>query len=134
MNTAGTNTGLVLLTHGSIGHSLLEVAQFILGQSLDDVGVVSFQQSALKETGGDDIQQVVDRANQGNGVLVLADLGGASPCNYATGFCGCPDVAVVSGLNLAMLIRVWAYRAKPLRQLVKIATEGAIRDIKECKK
>jgi mannose/fructose-specific phosphotransferase system component IIA len=41
---------------------------------------------------------------------------------------------MVSGLNLAMLIRVWGYRSKPLRQLVKLATEGAVRDIMEIKK
>ncbi len=134
MNSGGANTGLVLLTHGNIGRSLLEVAQFILGQPLDDVLTVSFQQSVMKNTGGDDIKQVIDRANQGKGVLILADLGGASPCNVATGLCDMPDVAVVSGLNLAMLIRTWTYRSEPLPQLVKIATEGAMRDIKECKK
>ena len=139
MNSGGTNTGLantglILLTHGNIGQSLLEVAQFILGKPLDDVLTISFQQSALKKTGGDDIKRVIDRANQGKGVLILADLGGASPCNFATELCCMPDVAVVSGLNLAMLIRTWTYRSEPLPQLVKIATEGAMRDIKERKK
>ena len=139
MNSSGAttglaNTGLILLTHGNIGQSLLEVAQFILGQPLDDVLTVSFQQSVLKNTGSDDIKRVIDRANQGKGVLILADLGGASPCNFATELCDMPDVAVVSGLNLAMLIRTWTYRSEPLRQLVKIATEGAMRDIKERKK
>jgi mannose/fructose-specific phosphotransferase system component IIA len=133
MNHSEMNTGLVLLTHGNIGQSLLEVAEFILGQPLSDVQTMSFQQSAVKKTGGDDIKRVIDRANQGQGVLIMADLGGASPCNFATALCGLPDVAVVSGLNLAMLIRTWTYRSKPLRQLVKIATEGAMRDIKECK-
>jgi mannose/fructose-specific phosphotransferase system component IIA len=134
MNNTGANTGLVLLTHGNIGQSLLEVAEFILGKPLDGVCTVPFHQSALKKTGGDDIKRVMDRANQGKGVLILTDLGGASPCNFATDLCGRPDVAVVSGLNLAMLIRTWTYRSTPLRQLVRIATDGAIRDIREFKK
>jgi len=133
-NTELANTGLILLTHGNIGQSLLEAAEFILGQPLNEVLSVSFQQSALKESGSDDIQRAIERANQGRGVLVLADLGGASPCNFATELCCMPDVAVVSGLNLAMLIRTWTYRSEPLPQLVKIATEGAMRDIKERKK
>ena len=134
MNNPGANTGLVLLTHGNIGKSLLEVAEFILGKPLDGVLTIPFHQSALKKTGGEDIKRVIDRANQGNGVLILADLGGASPCNFAADLCCQPDVVVVSGLNLAMLIRTWTYRSKPLHQLVKIATDGAIRDIREFKK
>ena len=134
MTGGGAKTGLVLLTHGSIGRSLLEVAEFILGQSMDEVLAVSFQQSTLQKTGGDDIKRVMDRADQGNGVLILVDLGGASPCNFAADLCGRPDVAIVSGLNLAMLIRTWTYRSEPLRQLVKIATEGAMRDIREFRK
>jgi mannose/fructose-specific phosphotransferase system component IIA len=134
MNKAGANIGLVLLTHGNIGQSLLEVAEFILGKPLDGVLTIPFQQSALKKTGGDDIKRVMDQANQGKGVLILTDLGGASPCNFAADLCCQPDVAVVSGLNLAMLIRTWTNRSKPLRQLVKIATDGAMRDIREFKK
>ncbi len=138
MNTGATtglaNTGLILLTHGNIAQSLLEVAEFILDQPLAEVRTISFQQSAVKETGCDEIQKVIDSADQGNGVLILADLGGASPCNFAANLSRPPDVAVVSGLNLAMLIRTWTYRNQPLRQLVKIATEGAMRDIKEVKK
>ena len=134
MSSSGANTGLVLLTHGNIGQSLLEVAKFILGQPLDGVLTISFRQSALKETGVDDIKRVMDRANQGKGVLILTDLGGASPCNFAADLCCQPDVAVVSGLNLAMLILTWTYRSRPLRQLVNIATEGAIRDIRDFKK
>jgi hypothetical protein len=30
-----------------------------------------------------------------------------------------------------MLIRVWNYRHKPVRQLVNLAIEGAVRDIRE---
>jgi len=110
---------------------MLEVAEFILEQSLASVRVISFQQSAMKETADDEIQAAIDQANLGSGVLVMTDVGGASPCNYATRLRSSADVAVVSGLNLAMLIRVWNYRHKPVRQLVNLAIEGAVRDIRE---
>lgn len=131
MNERPADTGLVILTHGEIGRSMLEVAEFILEQSLASVRVISFQQSAIKETADEEIQAAIDQANLGSGVLVMTDVGGASPCNYAARLRSTADVAVVSGLNLAMLIRVWNYRHKPMRQLVSLAIEGAIRDIRE---
>lgn len=134
MNAAKGQTGLVVVTHGLIGRAMIEVAEFILGQSLAAIRFVSFRQSAMEKTGADEIRQAIDSADQGRGVLVMTDIGGASPSNYAATLLPATQVAMVSGLNLAMLIRVWGYRSKPLRQLVKLATEGAIRDIMEYKK
>jgi len=131
MSPGAPATGLVLLTHGEIGRALIEVAEFILGRSLADIRVVSFRQSAAEKTGDAEIRQAIETANQGGGVLVLTDIGGASPCNFATRLSGVTDVAVISGLNLAMLIRAWNYRDQPLRRLADLAQEGAIRDIRE---
>ena len=131
MKPAGGQTGVVIVTHGQIGRSLIDVAEFILDQSLAAVQFVSFGQSEMDNTGDDEINRAIDSADQGCGVLVLTDIGGASPCNYAARLLPRDRVALVSGINLAMLIRVWNYRNKPLRQLVKVATDGAIRDITE---
>jgi len=133
MNKDSLKTGLLVLTHGDIGRSLIEVAEFILNQALEDVEVLSFQQSAMEETNDDEIGQAIKKADRGRGVLILTDVGGASPCNHATRFRCSEEVAVVSGLNLAMLIRAWSYRQHPPRELADLAIEGAIRDIKACR-
>ena len=134
MKPASGVTGIVIITHGQIGRSLIDVAEFILGESLDAVRFLPFRQSAMQETGDEELRRAIGEANRGQGVLVLTDIGGASPCNYVTRVIESSDVAMVSGINLAMLIRVWNYREKPPSQLTRIATEGAIRDIKEYKK
>jgi len=134
MKTGGGQTGLVIVSHGQIGRSLIEVAEFILDQSLDSVQFVSFQQSEMKKTGDDEITRAITGADQGQGVLVLTDIGGASPGNYVAKMLPNDRVALVSGINLAMLIRVWNYRDRPLGQLARLAVEGAIRDIVEHRK
>ena len=134
MNSGGGQTGLVIVSHGEIGRSLIEVAEFILDQSLDSVRFVSFQQSEMQKTGDAEIKKAIAGADQGQGVLVLTDIGGASPSNYVAKMLPSDHVALVSGINLAMLIRVWNYRDKPLRQLARLAAEGAVRDIREHKK
>lgn len=127
----GTVTGLVLVTHGQIGQSLLDVAEFILDEPLSDVGFVSFRQSAMERTGEGDIKRAIDAANQGQGVLVLTDIGGASPFNQVVNLMPGSQAKLVTGLNLAMLIRAWNYRQQAPHQLAILAAEGAIRDIRE---
>jgi len=131
MKKNGGQAGLVIVTHGDIGRSMIDVAEFILGQSLAAVPFVSFRQSAMEKTGKAEILSAIENADHGSGVLVLTDIGGASPCNYVSRLLEEARVSMVSGLNLAMLIRVWNYRDKPLPQLIKLATEGGVRDITE---
>ena len=61
--------------------------------------------------------------------LVLADLVGASPANLVTGLLKEYRAAMVTGINLAMLIRVWNYRDTPLESLTHKAVQGGIRGI-----
>ncbi len=128
------HTGLVLVTHGNIGQAMIEVAEFILGESLADIQVLPFRQSAMQATGDDEVRATITKADRGQGVLVMTDIGGASPCNHVSRVLPASGAVVVSGLNLAMLLRVWNYRSKPVAQLAKLASEGAIRDIRECGK
>lgn len=126
-----SETGLVIVTHGLIGQAMIEVAEFILDQSLSSLRFISYQQTGKSEIDHDEIHRQIAAMDSGNGVLVMTDLGGASPCNQVSELIKNEHMAVVTGLNLAMLLRVWNYRNKPLIQLAKLATEGAIRDVKE---
>ena len=59
--------------------------------------------------------------------LVLTDLVGASPANLASELL--PEIRgkVVTGINLAMLLRVWNYREMPLNTLASKAVAGGKR-------
>ena len=124
-------TGLVLVTHGQIGRSFLDVAEFILAQSLAEVGFVSFRQSAMENTGEEEIKRAISAADRGQGVLVMTDIGGASPFNQVASVLQECAAELVTGLNLAMLIRAWNYRQQAAHRLARLAAEGAIRDIRE---
>lgn len=131
MNAHPAKTGLVVVTHGQIGRSLIDVAEFILDQSLAEIRFISFRQSAMEETGEADIRAAVAGAEGGQGVLVLTDVGGASPFNTVVRMLPTERLAVANGVNLAMLIRAWNYRDQPPAQLARLATEGGVRDIRE---
>jgi mannose PTS system EIIA component len=68
-------------------------------------------------------QQYLQQLEQGDGVLILTDLYGSTPSNIACKLRN-DKVAVITGLNLPMLIRVLNYPALNLHELAEKATGG----------
>lgn len=118
-----SRVGLLLVTHGRIGAAMLDEAREILGEALDNVCVLTAAQCTSRQA----MHEAIAKADHGDGVLVITDLGGASPANTALKAANGHRVAVVTGLNLPMLIRAWNYRQKDLDDLARCTVEGARR-------
>jgi len=123
------SVGIVIVTHGSTGASLIQMAEFILGESMAEIHFVPFRQSGDKITTADDVTQAMKAANSGEGVLVLTDLIGASPANLVARQLDANDAVMVTGLNLAMLMSVWNYRGQPLDSLARKAVDSGRRSV-----
>jgi PTS system ascorbate-specific IIA component len=117
------------VTHGHSGQSLLDDAEFILGQSLADIRFIPFRQSRVHTTGNLEVRQAIKKNDSGQGVLVLTDLVGASPSNLVKGLLKDNHAKMVTGVNLAMLIRVCNYRDVSLESLAEKAVKGGKRGI-----
>lgn len=124
------SVGIVLVTHGAIGEALLEVAEFISGEAFEGVRSVPFRQSGEHQTGQAELEHALSGADRGDGVLVLTDLIGASPANSVTRMLENRRAALVTGLNLAMLLSVWNYRHESLDALARKAAESGRRGVK----
>lgn len=124
------SVGIVIVTHGNAGADLLEIAEFILGESLDRIGFVPFRQSGDRITTVNEVREALRRADAGDGVLVLADLIGASPANLVNDLLKVHGGIMVTGLNLAMLVSVWNYRGQPLKPLAHKAVDSGRRGIR----
>lgn len=124
------SVGILIVTHGGAGADLLEVAEFILGESLAEIGFVPFRQSGDHLTTIAEVQAAMARADSGDGVLVLTDLPGASPANSVARLLEAHAGVMVTGLNLAMLMSVWNYRSEPLALLARKAVESGRRSVK----
>ncbi len=123
------SVGIVIVTHGQSGQALIEVAEFILGQPMTGIRHVPFSQSESHTTDDVELRSTLHEADEGDGILILTDLIGASPANSVTALFSEFTAVMVSGINLAMLLRVWNYRQLPLHELVKKAIEGGKRGI-----
>jgi PTS system mannose-specific IIA component len=106
--TSVAPVGVVLVGHGSTASELLAAAAGIVGpEALAGVQAVDAGKGQTPKL-DDDLCDVLAKADQGAGVLLLVDLWGASPCNCAQRQAEGRRVAILSGLNLAMLLKLAA--------------------------
>jgi PTS system ascorbate-specific IIA component len=124
------SVGVVIVTHGSIGASLLQAAEFIAGESMSEFLFVPLHQSGNSPTGSPEVSAALQEADSGDGVLVLTDLLGASPSNLVADLLSAHGAVMVTGINLAMLLSVWNYRDRPLGLVARKAVDSGRRGVK----
>jgi mannose/fructose/sorbose-specific phosphotransferase system IIA component len=125
--------GIIVAGHGASARHLIEAAEMIAGsqENLQSVGL-------LPDQGLEDVTRDLHQACQillqtTTGVLALVDLQGGTPANAACLLVTTYPIAIVSGVNLPMLLEVLhCRREKTLEELADIATRSgkeAIKDI-----
>lgn len=114
--------GVVLITHGGVGQELKAAAENMLGAQ-QQIETVSIAAGVPLEDMREDLSKAVARTSNGsNGVLILSDIFGGTPCNVAASIAAADDVIVVTGVNLPMLVSV--LRARKRSGLVHVAQSG----------
>lgn len=118
--------GVVLLTHEGIGSALLAVATGLLRQLPLKAEAFEVPFDADPDALLPQASAALRKVDDGDGVLVLTDLYGASPSNLAARLAriGTP-VRRVSALSLPMLLRVMNYAELGLDELPAVAAAGA---------
>ncbi len=116
--------GILVVAHNALGESLVDCVSHVLGSVPANLKVLSVYAN-------DDPQQklaeghtLIQQLDSGNGVLILADIFGATPSNVARRLCHAEHVMGVAGVNLPMLLRVVCYPNKTMPELAQIALDG----------
>ncbi len=116
--------GILIVAHGAFGEALIHSASHALGKRplrVRQVGVtVHDDPEAILPQARDLVAQLDD----GDGVLVLTDIFGATPGNVALRLLAPGRVEGISGVNLPMLIRALTYRDQKLAAVVEKALSG----------
>lgn len=127
------SVALLLITHGTIGEVLLQSAVDVLGVCPLPVAFLSAPSGCEPPRILQKAKELADKLDQGNGVLVLTDMFGATPSNIACRLRQPRDVRVVAGVNLPMLIRVLNYPRLSLDELKQKALTGGRDGVVICK-
>ncbi|SRR5258706_940544 len=123
--------GILIVSHGAFGESLIHSASHVLGRRplyLRQLGVTVHDDPEAILPVAEDLIRFLD---QGQGVLVMTDIYGATPSNIAARLLKPGRVEGVSGVNLPMLIRALNYRegTGPVSDLADKALDGAAEGI-----
>jgi len=123
---------IVVITHGNFGQELISSAEMIVGKQEELVAISIGASDRLI-----DLEQALEKImgnSAGKDFLILTDMAGGSTCHVCLPFCQSPNVAVVSGVNLYMLLSALNNRShRPLAELAeKVIGDGkrSIEDIK----
>lgn len=103
--------GLVIATHGRLAEELVHTAEGIVG-AIPDVKACGIEPGSSPESICDAMRKAIAQVDSGDGVIVLADLFGGTPCNQSLTLCSNARVEVVTGVNLPMLIKAAALRTQ----------------------
>ena len=117
--------GILLITHGCFGESLIQnvchvlnkrpplIAQLGVAPQDDPLDILPLARQRLQEVDG------------GDGVLLLTDIFGATPANLSLKLLEPGRVEGVCGLSLPMLLRALTYREKGMEIMLQKAISGA---------
>lgn len=120
------SVGIVLLSQGRLAEALQSEAAKILplADKLSVIGVSSDESCSMVRQR---LLTAIESQSQGHGVLLLADIEGATPCNQAVKIMqqSLPiALRLVCGLNLPMLLKVLSYHQEGLDTLAQLAVTG----------
>ncbi len=119
------SVGVLLMTHEGVGNALITAARHVMPRLPLKVRAAEIPADADTEDMRSLSVHHVRTLDSGDGVLVLSDLYGATPCNIGLSLSDLGvHVRCVSGLNLPMLLRVFNYADKPLEEIAEIAASG----------
>ena len=134
MTEKNTSVGLLLVTHGKMGHYLLDTLHDMIGElplAADVLEVRRVQDpNVLLRQGG----RMIDRLDGGKGVLILTDAFGSTPSNIASRLHQDGRTVTVAGVNLPMLLRIFNYPTLDLEAMARAAVEGGQRGVVICDK
>jgi PTS system ascorbate-specific IIA component len=116
--------GILIVSHGAFGEALIHSASHVLGKRPLRVRQVGVTVHDDPEAMLPQAQDLVRQLDEGDGVLVLTDIYGATPGNIALKLLAPGKVEGISGVNLPMLIRVLTYRDKGMKTAVTKALSG----------
>ena len=101
--------GMVLVTHGRLAAEFIAALEHVVGPQTN-IAAVCIGPDDDMEQRRKDILDAVAKMDDGGGVVVLTDMFGGTPSNLAISIMDKPNVEVIAGVNLPMLIKLVSVR------------------------
>ncbi len=115
---------LLIVAHGNLGESLIQCASFVLGARPERLVNLDLSSDSDPEKMLARARRKVAELDNGEGVLILTDVYGATPCNTVCKLIEDGRVEAIVGVNLPMLLKALTYRDQGMATLLERAVAG----------
>jgi len=101
--------GLVIVTHGRLADEFVAALEHVVGPQ-KAIASICIGPSDDMEARRRDILTGIEQVDRGKGVIIVTDMFGGTPSNLAISVMRRPDIEVIAGVNLPMLIKLASVR------------------------
>ncbi len=125
---------LVIITHGSLGFSLKETSEMLLGEQ-EHITVFGLQLGESIDELREKVSEAVEKACQAGEVLVITDMISGSPFNIACSLLERFSFEHLTGINFPLFLEILSNRDElSARELVEMSLNVGSETIKDAKK
>jgi len=103
--------GIVLVTHGRLAEELRSAMEHVVGAQRG-VATICIGADDDVEQRRQEIRRCIAEVDGGDGVVVVTDMFGGTPSNLAISMMDTPNVEVLAGANLPMLVKLAKARGR----------------------
>lgn len=115
--------GLVIVAHDSLAEALLATLEHVVGKQ-PNAKAISVGPSDDLRARQAEISAAVAEVSNGMGVIIVTDMFGGTPSNLAHGAMSGPNVEVIYGANLPLLVKLAKMRDRPVPEAAAAALEA----------
>ena len=115
--------GLVIVAHDKLAEALLATMEHVVGKQSNAVAISVGASDDLRARQAQ-ISAAVAEVNNGRGVIIVTDMLGGTPSNLAHGAMSGPNVEVIYGANLPLLVKLAKMREASVQDAAAAALEA----------
>lgn len=125
--------GILIISHSTLAESLKTTVSLIVGDK-ENVRTLCLMKNDRMEDFAAKLKQMTETSDRGDGVLILADMFGGTPCNTALALFGNNEkVRIITGVNLPLVIEAIMHSNKNVDELSKMLMERRDKSIIDAK-
>jgi|ERR1035437_2634024 mannose/fructose/sorbose-specific phosphotransferase system IIA component len=126
-------TGIFIISHSTLAEALKTTVSLIVGDK-ENVQTLCLMKNDRMEDFAARLKSGVESADKGDGVLILADMFGGTPCNTALALFGNNEkVRIITGVNLPLVIEAVMHSNKNAEELSKMIMDRRDKSIIDAK-
>ena len=121
-------THVLIIAHAPLASALSAVARHAYPDCSAEVQAMDVANDVDEEQVAEAARALI-AARADADTLIFTDVFGATPCNVAQQLIDSPDVRLIAGVNLSMLLRALCYRGEPLDEMAQRALAGGTQGV-----